>query len=59
MLTVEQARQTVILLHLISTYFQPINIVRYDRKYKTIYVQAGETDSIALIIDSNGRYEIF
>ncbi len=36
--TVEQAKQTVILLHWISTYFQPINIARYDRKYKTIYI---------------------
>lgn len=55
--TVEQARQTVILLHWISTYFQPINIVRYDRRYKTIYIQAGETDSIAIIIDTSGRWE--
>jgi hypothetical protein len=55
--TEKQAKQTVILLHWISTYFQPINIVRYDRKFKTVYIQAGEADSIALMIDSLGRWE--
>lgn len=56
MTTSEQAKQTVILLHWISKGFQPINVFRYDRKYQTVYIQAGETDGIAVIINSNGRW---
>ena len=55
--THSQAKQALVLLHWISKCFQPINIVRYDSKYQTIYIQAGEEDSIAVLINSDGRWK--
>ena len=55
--TVIQSIKAVILCQAICNGFQPINIFRYDRKYKTIYIQAGNYDEIAIIIYSDGEWE--
>lgn len=55
--TLSQSQQTLVLLHWISKCFQPVNIVRYDAKYKTVYIQAGEEDSIAVVINSDGKWK--
>ncbi|MGK7915753.1 MAG: hypothetical protein AB4038_09425 [Prochloraceae cyanobacterium] len=54
--TAIQAKQAVVLLHWISKGFQQINVFRYDQKWQTIYVQAGENDEIAVVINSDGRW---
>ena len=55
--TQTQAIQAVILMHWLSNTFQPVNVYRYDFKLKTIYIQAGKDDGIALVIESDGRWE--
>jgi hypothetical protein len=37
--------------------YQPIQVFRYDQGFKTIYVQAGVSDEIALVIDEDGSWE--
>ncbi len=57
--TTEQAIKAVILCQYLSNGYKPINVFRYDSKYKTIYIQAGEQEGIALVIlsDGNWRFE--
>jgi len=57
--TREQAFQSIVLCHWLSNGFQPINVYRYDAKQKTIYIQAGEQDSIILVIFSNGEWSFY
>ncbi len=52
----DQAFQAIVLCHWLSNGYQPINVYRYDAKQKTIYIQAGEQDSIALVIYFNGEW---
>lgn len=54
--TKAQSLQAVILCQLLSNGYQPINIFRYDTKVKTIYIQAGANDEIALVIYPNGNW---
>jgi hypothetical protein len=42
---------------LLSNLYQPIQVFRYDQKLKTLYIQAGTTDEIALIIDEEGMWD--
>jgi hypothetical protein len=37
--------------------YQPIQVFRYDPLFKTIYIQAGRNDDLALVIDENGIWE--
>ncbi|WP_390842917.1 MULTISPECIES: DUF6888 family protein [Nostoc] len=34
-----------------------IQVFRYDQKFKTIYIQTGVSDEIALAIDEDGSWE--
>ena len=52
-----QAKVSVFVCQMLSNTFQSINVFRYDRKLKTLYIQAGIDDNIAIIIDSNGEWE--
>jgi len=47
----------VFLCQLLSNLYQPIQVFRYDRRLKTIYMQAGVNDEIALVIDEDGSWE--
>lgn len=47
----------VFLCQLLSNLYQPIHVFRYDRRLKTIYIQAGGNDEIALVIDEDGSWE--
>ncbi|MBC6477459.1 MAG: hypothetical protein GDA56_06345 [Hormoscilla sp. GM7CHS1pb] len=38
-------------------WYQPIQVFRYDRRLKTIYIQTGVNDEIALVIDEDGSWE--
>ncbi|WP_414858397.1 DUF6888 family protein [Phormidesmis priestleyi] len=42
---------------LLSNLYQPVQVFRYDRRLKTIYIQAGIADERALIIDEDGSWE--
>jgi hypothetical protein len=55
--TREQADTAIFVCQLLSTLYQPIQVFRYDQGFKTIYVQAGVNDEIALVIDEDGSWE--
>jgi hypothetical protein len=54
--TAQQAIQAVILSQWLSNGYQPINILRFDSNLKTIYLQAGVTESIAIVIFADGEW---
>ncbi|ACK72475.1 hypothetical protein PCC7424_4102 [Gloeothece citriformis PCC 7424] len=54
--TVQQAIKAVILCQWLSNGYQPISIFRYDVKLKTIYIQGGISDDIAIVIFSDGNW---
>jgi hypothetical protein len=39
---------------MLSNLFQPIQVFRYDQALKTLYIQAGSDDAIAVIIEADG-----
>ncbi|WP_445302245.1 DUF6888 family protein [Microcoleus sp. F4-D5] len=49
-------KQSKFLYQLLSNLYQPINVFRYDRHLKTLYIQAGMSDEIAILIDENGNW---
>ncbi|MFE1746193.1 DUF6888 family protein [Coleofasciculus sp. H7-2] len=55
--TQKQSDTTIFLCQLLSNLYQPIQVFRYDQILKTIYIQAGMADEIALIIDEDGSWE--
>lgn len=55
--THKQSNAAIFLLHLLSTTcHQPIHFVRYDSKFKTVYIHAGVTEEIAILIDEEGTW---
>ncbi len=57
--TSAQSIQAVILCQWLSNGYQPINIFRDNSKLKTIYIQGGVNDEIALVIYSDGSWRFF
>ncbi|MFB2969674.1 hypothetical protein ACE1CD_11925 [Aerosakkonema sp. BLCC-F183] len=55
--TRRQSDTAIFLCQLLSNLYQQIQIFRYDRNLKTIYIQAGSRDEIAVIIDEEGSWE--
>ncbi len=55
--TVAQAYASVRVCQMLSNFYQPINVFRYDIKLKTIYIQAGLADEFAINIDEEGDLE--
>ncbi|WP_226586095.1 DUF6888 family protein [Microseira wollei] len=52
----EQSDTAIFLCQLLSNLAQPINVFRYAQKLKTLYIQAGVADRIAIVIDENGDW---
>ncbi|MGA9378514.1 MAG: hypothetical protein WBV73_07060 [Phormidium sp.] len=55
--TQSQCYAAIFVCQLLSNLYQPIQVFRYDQKLKTIYIQAGVRDEIAIVIDENGIWE--
>ncbi|TBR61437.1 hypothetical protein B4U84_11735 [Westiellopsis prolifica IICB1] len=55
--TQKQSNTAIFVCQLLSNLYQPIQVFRYDHKLKTLYIQAGTTDEIALIIDEEGMWD--
>ncbi|PZV14971.1 MAG: hypothetical protein DCF21_12190 [Leptolyngbya sp.] len=55
--TYRQLLAAASLCQVISNFYQPIQLFRYDPRLQSIYIQAGELDDIALIIDEAGEWE--
>lgn len=51
----QQADTALFLCQLLSNLYRPIQIFRYDIKLKTLYIQAGASDEIAVIIEEDGN----
>jgi hypothetical protein len=52
-----QAQVCLRLCQALSSMFQPIHLLRYDPRRKTVYILAGMTEGIELIIDSYGEWD--
>jgi len=52
--TQKQSNTAIFLCQLLSNLYQQINVFRYDRQLKTLYIQAGVADEIAILIDEDG-----
>ncbi|BBD67031.1 hypothetical protein NIES4072_56910 [Nostoc commune NIES-4072] len=55
--TQKQSDTAIFLCQLLSNLYQPIQVFRYDQKLKTLYIQAGLNDEIAVIIDQYGNWK--
>lgn len=55
--TVAQAYASVQVCQMLSNLYLPINVFRYDSKLKTLYIQAGNNDEFAIIINEQGIWE--
>ncbi|MCT7989511.1 DUF6888 family protein [Laspinema olomoucense] len=55
--TVAQAYGSVKVCQMLSNFYQVINVFRYDRVLKTIYIQAGINDEFSIIINQEGIWE--
>ncbi len=55
--TDEQAQACLRVCQMLSTGFQPIHLFRYDPEVDTVYILAGVTESIEIVVDSNGEWE--
>lgn len=55
--TAAQAYASVQVCQMLSNLYLPINVFRYDSKLKTLYIQAGNNDEFAIIINEQGIWE--
>jgi len=53
----KQSSTAIFVCQLLSILYQPIQVFRYDQKLKTLYIQAGATDGIALMTDEEGLWD--
>jgi hypothetical protein len=54
--TIDQAFACVRVCHMLSTGFQPIHLFRYNKDTQIVFVLAGVTESIEVIIYPNGTW---
>ena len=59
LLTPEQSAQAVVLCQWFSNGYQPVNVFRFDANLGTIYIQGGVTDSIVIVIFSDGQWRFY
>jgi hypothetical protein len=55
--TDDQAQACLRLCQMLSSGFQPIHLFRYNSESRTVYVLAGVTESIEIIVYSNGEWD--
>ncbi|RUT09858.1 hypothetical protein DSM106972_003530 [Dulcicalothrix desertica PCC 7102] len=55
--TVEQAFACVRVFSMLSTGYQPVHLFRYNPKTGIIYILAGVTESIEILIPPDGEWE--
>lgn len=54
--TVEQAFACVRVFQMLSSGYQPVHLFRYDQKTGIIYILAGVTESMEILIPPNGKW---
>jgi hypothetical protein len=55
--TDEQAQACLRVCQMLSTGFQPIHLFRYNPEIQTVYILAGVTESIEIVVYPSGRWE--
>jgi HSP20 family molecular chaperone IbpA len=56
-LPTNQKKDTAIFIcQLLSNLYQPINLFRYDKRVKIIYILAGINDDIEITINEEGKW---
>jgi hypothetical protein len=54
--TDEQAQACLRVCQMLSNGYQPIYLFRYSRNSRKIYILAGMTESIQIVISENGKW---
>lgn len=52
--TKEQAIACVEICHRLSNLLQPIYVFRYDSEFKTVYILAGEAETLDILVYTDG-----
>jgi hypothetical protein len=55
--TDEQAQACLRVCQMLSTGFQPIHLFRYNPETQTIYILAGITESIEIVVFADSEWE--
>ncbi|MGF1522298.1 MAG: hypothetical protein ACFBSF_08275 [Leptolyngbyaceae cyanobacterium] len=55
--TAEQALACVRVCQMLSNGYQPIHVFRYSQNTKTVFILAGVTESVEVLIFPSGRWE--
>jgi hypothetical protein len=55
--TDEQAQTCLRVCQMLSTGFQPIHLFRYNPETQTVYVLAGVTESIEIVVFADSEWE--
>jgi hypothetical protein len=54
--TEKQKDTAMFVCQLLSNLYQPMNLFRYDRRLKTIYILAGINDGLEILINEDGNW---
>jgi hypothetical protein len=54
--TEKQKDTAIFVCQLLSNLYQPINLFRYDKRLKTIYILAGINDGLEILINEDGNW---
>jgi hypothetical protein len=55
--TDEQAQACLRVCQMLSTGFQPIHLFRYNSETQTVYILAGITESIEIVVFADSEWE--
>jgi hypothetical protein len=55
--TAQQALACVRVCQMLSNGYQPIHVFRYNQNTKTVFILAGLTESLEILIFSDGQWE--
>jgi hypothetical protein len=55
--TAQQALACVRVCQMLSNGYQPIHVFRYNQNTKTVFILAGVTESLEILIFSDGQWE--
>ncbi|WP_310484128.1 DUF6888 family protein [Chamaesiphon sp. VAR_48_metabat_403] len=55
--TDEQAQTCLRVCQMLSTGFQPIHLFRYNHETQTVYILAGVTESIEIVVFADSEWE--
>jgi hypothetical protein len=55
--TDEQAQTCLRVCQMLSTGFQPIHLFRYNPETQTVYILAGVTESIEIVVFADSEWE--